>query len=401
MVKLTLGGKEALDRLAARISQEKRIPGFVFGASAIDEEIYFKGGGCKVVNDPSSGQVDPDSVFWVCSQTKFIVHLAALQLIERGKFSPETPVSEFFPEFTNPIILGDIESTPPSYRPAKTTVYVKHLLNFSSGLFYPVPPVPNAGLPPSYTAPHNMEDPHSEFFKNLKGDLPGIPLKFEPGTDFAYGYSSDILGFIVEKVSRKTLDQYCQENIFAPLGMKSTFYLTPEVKERSITLSFRRDGQLEPWADQVELIERDPTKVSLFIGGIGIYTSLRDYLSLLRHILQIHTGRKTQGILTPSTVHDLFVPTLTQAGSESLDLFTQTLPGSQWSTGLAVTTYDWPMRRKNGSAFWSGWAGTYFFMDPTTGVAAVFGTQIVPSRDSEVLKLYAEFEETLYAGLVE
>ena len=116
----------------------------------------------------------------------------------------------------------------------------------------------------------------------------------------------------------------------------------------------------------------------------------------------------------------MFVPTLTDAGSKSVDMFTMVFPpGGQWSTALALTTTDWPKRRKKGSAFCtsprntvnficaydldcvpgSGWAGTYFWIDPTTGIAAVFGTQIIPSRDIEVIQTFFNCEETLYAGL--
>lgn len=59
----------------ARIAQEKKIPGFAFGATTVDEEIYFNAGGYKVVNDPSSGAVDKDTVFWICSMTKLLAHV--------------------------------------------------------------------------------------------------------------------------------------------------------------------------------------------------------------------------------------------------------------------------------------------------------------------------------------
>lgn len=99
---------------------------------------------------------------------------------------------------------------------------------------------------------------------------------------------------------------HSQENIFKPLGMGSTFYRTPEVEAKILKLSFRRDGKLEPWSGQSEIIEQDPSKgqellncqqpdsltkkillVSLFLGGVGLYSSLRDYLTFLRHILQL------------------------------------------------------------------------------------------------------------------
>ncbi|KIM38847.1 hypothetical protein M413DRAFT_19920 [Hebeloma cylindrosporum] len=405
MVKLTPSGKDALDNLIASAAHGGKIPGFVFGATTADEEIYFKGSGNKVFGDPSSGEVDPDSTLWVCSQTKMIAHIAALQLIEQGKFTQSTPVSEFFPEFANPIVLDDISSTSPSFKQAKTVVTVKHLLNFSSGLYYPVDRDAASRMPNAYAEAHDMQDPHSTFFKTVKVNeeiCPESRLKFEPGTDFAYGYSSDVLGFIVEKVSGKTLEQYFQDHIFKPLGMKGSFYLTPELEENMLSLTYRRNGVLEAWNYQPEttVIERDPTKVSRHLGGVGLYISLRHYLTLLRHLLQIHAGTATNPILKQETVHEMFVPTLTDAGSKSVDMFTVVVPpGGQWSTALALTTTDWPKRRRKGSAFWSGWAGTYFWIDPTTGIAAVFGTQIIPTRDIEVIKTFASCEETLYAGL--
>ncbi|KAF8964809.1 beta-lactamase/transpeptidase-like protein [Flammula alnicola] len=406
MVKLTSGGKEALDNLVARVAQEQKIPGFVVGATNIDEEIYFKSGGYKVVNDPTSGKVEEDSIFWICSMTKLIAHIGALQLIEQGKLSVETPVADFFPQFANPIILDDVTSPNPSFTPAKTVVRVKHLLNFSSGLFYPVRTDAGSRMSDVYYGPHDMKDPHSSFFEILKGDLPGIPLKFEPGTDFVYGFSSDVLGFIVEKVSGETLEVYLQENVFQPLGMKASFYLTPDLKEKLLPLAFRKGGKLEPWVDQpgTRIIETDPAKLSCHLGGVGLYVSLKDYLTLLRHLLQIHAGKAHHPILKNESVHSLFVGTSTEEGAKNLDLFIN-FPnkGHSWSTALAVCNADWPNRRKKGSAFWSGWAGTHFFMDPTTGIAAVYGIQLVSitsgSRDPDNLAVFSEFEETLYAGL--
>ena len=98
-----------------------------------------------------------------------------------------------------------------------------------------------------------------------------------------------------------------KENIFDPLGMKTSFLLTPDLKERAVNLAFRdSNGTLNPWANQIELIEQDPTKgmqkqtispwgvwslswsVRVFYGGAGLYSSMRDYLKLLRHLMQIH-----------------------------------------------------------------------------------------------------------------
>ncbi|KAF8873806.1 beta-lactamase/transpeptidase-like protein [Gymnopilus junonius] len=381
MVRLSESGKKALDRFCGTIAQEKKIPGFVFGATTADEEIYFNSGGYK------------GALFWICSMTKLLAHIAALQLIEQGKLTEDTLVSKFFPEFANPVIVHDTVAPNLHTTPQRIRFY---------GLFYNYAARPDKPL--YSTIPHSLIAPHQKWI--LKGDLPGIPIKFEPGTDFVYGYSSDVLGFVVEKVTGQTLEQYLQENIFGPLGIQGSFYMTPELTERLITLSFRRaDGGLEPWADQTtRLPERDPSKVFLHFGGIGLFTSLNDYLTLLRHILQIYSGKLTNGILTQATVREMFEPASNDAGMRSLDLYMNSQPGNRWSTALAICGTDWPRgdeKELHSVSFvsWSGWAGTYYFMDASTGIAAVFGTQIVPSRDPEVLKCYVEFEETLYSSL--
>ncbi|CAA7269891.1 unnamed protein product [Cyclocybe aegerita] len=140
---------------------------------------------------------------------------------------------------------------------------IAHLLNFSSGLYYPIKEDIVFVIPEPYATTYNQnEDVHERFFNVLKGPYPAIPLQFEPGTDFTYGWSSDILDFIVEKLSGKTLEVYCQENMSGPLGLTTSFYLTPEIKEKLIPLTYgnQQTGSFEPWAEQMKLIQMDPGK---------------------------------------------------------------------------------------------------------------------------------------------
>ncbi|KAF8964756.1 beta-lactamase/transpeptidase-like protein [Flammula alnicola] len=402
MTTLSPSGERALNNFIKETVEAKKIPGFVFGVSNVDGEIFFQGGGTNIVNDPASGEVNPDSVFWLCSQTKMIAALAALKLVEQGKISFDTPLSDYLPEFRNPIIVDDTSTQKTTFRPAETVLTLKHVLNFSSGLFYPVVREGPNSLPDAYTSKeiHGTQDPISSFLRVITGDLPALPLKFEPGTDFVYGFSSDVLGFIVEKVSGKTLEEFCKEHIFGPLGMESSFYLTPALKRRLVALTFRgEDGGLNPWANQLKIIEQDPEKVSVHMGGVGLYSSMRDYLKLLRHILQINAGRPVVNpILKEETVHQIFEPALTEKGAKSLSEFI-TLPGTQWGTALAICTQDWPQHRRKGSVFWGGWAGTTHFIDPTSGIAVVFGVQVVPYGDAEVVQFSSKLEALLYSAL--
>ncbi|KAF8168532.1 beta-lactamase/transpeptidase-like protein [Crassisporium funariophilum] len=344
MATLTYAGTNALDNLVARTVEEKKIPGFVLG----------------------------------------VANLLALQSYETGhtcKLSFEDPISNYLPEFSNPGVLNDIMAETPTFKPAKNVM-----------------------------------------------------------KSVAYGFSSAAIGFVVEKVSGQSLEAYwCgsnhnapvevsssetmfsgKEHIFNPLGMKSSFYRTPDLKLKAIEPAWRNgDGKLEAWANPSILIEQDPTKgmhipkphlrltlysrpfseVHRLMGGIDSFIHLFPRLSNTRW----EAGKAANPILKLETVQSLFQPTLTDVGAKSLDAFTW-LFGTpqdrkcQWSAGLALCLDDWPGRRRKGSAYWAKWAGTYGYIDPSTGIVAVFGTQVIPTADSEVLKVYAEFEEILHAG---
>ncbi|KAH9474868.1 carboxylate methylbutanoyltransferase mlcH [Psilocybe cubensis] len=365
MVVLTKTGKGAMDNLVAEISRNKRIPGFLFGATSATEEIYLKPSGYNIVNDPASGLINEDSTFALCGQGKIITHLAALQLVERGLVTLETPISDYIPEFADLVVLDDQLADVFTFKPAKTIMRLKHVLNFTSGMFYPLKGFSLAQQPEAYIAPYTKDDPISQFLSFIKGDLPGIPLLFEPGENYVHGWSSDIAGFLVEKITGQTLEEYLQENIFKPLNMKASFYLTPDIKDRLVDMTFRRNDILEAWA----------------------------------------AGAATNPILTSKTVEQLFEPVLNEQGSKSLDRFLTMDPftpatHTQWSVGgFALSGSDLPGRRKKGSGFWIGWAHTLFLIDPASGIATVFGAQIMPAGDREIFEVVAELEEALYAGL--
>jgi methyl acetate hydrolase len=163
-------------------------------------------------------------------------------------------------------------------------------------------------------------------------------------------------------------------------------------------------------------------------GGIGGFGTLPDYLTILRHLLQIEAGHDVpSAILKQETVKDLFVPRLSATAALGLNAITQiTDPQStdlNWSVAAAVNVKDWEGRRKAGSltcelsscnihgsiiqtmadcghTTGSGWAGTWYFVDPKTGIAMVFGSQVVPPMDSVTREILDKAEAIVYANLV-
>ncbi|KAJ7721020.1 beta-lactamase/transpeptidase-like protein [Mycena metata] len=395
-LKFSVAQKDVFRKIMSDAVASKSTPAVFFGVTSTDGPIYMHTEGKRLVDDPSSADIDEDTIFWICSQTKLITTIAALQLIEQGKITLDTPAETILPELANPVVVTGYDKEtgrPSTTTPAKGKITLGDLLNHSSG-------IDTSGIKLGQA---------NEIFLVLtagQGSLPGIPLKFEPGTNFNYAVSIDCVGFIVERLSGKSLEQYFQDHIFAPLGITSaSFYLTPPRKERLLPLSYRtKSGVIESWKGP-PVIDQDPAHVRVLFGGSALYSTQKDYLTILRHLLQIKAGVATSPILTPASVDKLFEPTHSSGGAKTLEMFAASpyfeLPagGAQFSRGLFVNTVDVPGKRKAGSGAWGGWANTSFFVDPTTGVAAVFGTQLAPTGDKDHNRLLDALERALYAAL--
>ncbi|KAJ7696044.1 beta-lactamase/transpeptidase-like protein [Mycena rosella] len=402
MVSLSEQKQDVIRGIMSRAVESKTLPALFCGITDRNGEIFMHQAGRKIVDDPTSEPLDEDAVFWLCSQTKLITSIAALQLIEQGKIQLSTPVSEILPELANPIIVTarDANGKPSATAPAKNPITFGQLLNHTSGMEYNLD---GARYTQATKHAYSKDEDSSTFFRLHQGSFPGELLKFEPGTDFAYGNSTECVGFIVERLSGKSLDQYFKDHIFSPLGITfASFRLTPDLKERLLPLYIRdSEDKLARWISKPPTINQDPETI-LHFGGEGLYSSLKDYLAVLRHLLQMKEGTATNPILSGPSVAAIFEPTLDIPASETLaKMFGLPVGSAQFSRALMLQTVDLPGRRKKGTGSWAGWACTSYFVDPEEGLAVVFGTQLIPTDgwDRAYQRLWLEVEEAIYAGL--
>ncbi|KAJ6512901.1 beta-lactamase/transpeptidase-like protein [Mycena sanguinolenta] len=421
--KLSEAQTDALNKILADAVSSKTTGAVFFGVTNAEGPIYIGTAGTKFPDDPESGAIDEDTIFWLCSQTKLITTIAALQLVDQGKITLDTPVETVLPELAAPVVITGDADQPTTTASAQNKITFGQLLNHSSGLAYALyrSSIPNQ-MSRVYSHSYKDEDV-SAFFKMLKGSLSSVPLAFEPGTNFAYGFGTDCAGFVVERLSGKSLEQYFQDHIFSPLGITSaSFYLTPSLKDRLLPLAQRNEnGVVERW-NAPPVFDQDPTHVRVHLGGVGLYSSQKEYLTVLRHLLQIKgessnsefrfpewankiiAGCAVNPILSSAFVDIMFSPTLTPAGatafSEMVDPHLGLPTGAaQYSRGLFVTTADVPGKRRKGSGAWGGWASTDYFVDPTTGIAAVCGMQVAPTSDSTHKRLSNVLEREVYTAL--
>ena len=381
---------ERADLLLQNAASRGDVPGVVAAATTADETLYEGGFGERVTG--SGVAMTPDTVGWIASMTKAVTAAAAMQLVEQGKLQLDRPAGEVVKHLGEVEVLERFDDAgQPVTRPPSRPVTLRHLLTHSAGYAY------------------EMWSRDVIRYQEARG-LPQIitcqdaalntPLLFDPGDRWEYGINLDWAGKMVEAVSGQTLGQYLTDHIFEPLGMRDTaFKITPSMNARLAKIHARTaDDSLEPM-DLV--LEQNP---EFEMGGGGLYSTVGDYLKFVRMILNNGSADGTQ-VLRPETVAEMSV---NQMGDCRVCKLTTVMPefsadaeffpgmDKTWGLSFMINTEQAPTGRAAGSLAWAGLANSFYWIDPTNGIAGVYLTQILPFADKKSLSLYLDFERTVY-----
>jgi CubicO group peptidase (beta-lactamase class C family) len=377
--------------LAAAVGQN-RIPGVVAAAVTRDGVIFEGAAGAR-----SAARAEPmpvDAVFRIASMTKAITAVAAMQLVEQGALSLDGPAKEILPALGEVKVLIGFDANGPVLRPPRSEITLRRLLTHTAGFAYETwnakiaRYVRETGLPP---------------MRSAKLGALAVPLANEPGERWEYGVNIEMVGRMIEAVSGRDLETHLQAHVLQPLGMVDTSYMSrPAWEDRLAGVHARgADGTLEPVASP----PIDEARREFFPGGGGLFSTAHDYLRLLRALLN---GGELDGvrILKSATVammgenhmgalNVLPLPSEMPGLSNPVDL----MPGitKKWGLSFLINSEAIPGGRAAGSLAWAGLMNTYFWLDPATGVAGVFMTQILPFADKIVLDACDAFERAVYA----
>jgi CubicO group peptidase (beta-lactamase class C family) len=362
----------------------------VTAAVATADKVIYTGAFGK--RDSASGMdVASDSIFAIASMTKAITSTAALQLVERGKLSLHEPASKHLPELEKLEVLEGFDAAgKPMLRPAKKQVTLAQLLTHTSGF--------------AYDTWHDAMFQYSSKISNagFRGPLKPTPLAFEPGSRWQYGYSTDWAGRLVETVSGQTLEQYFQDNILRPLGMKDTSFLLPTEKFNRLVSSYQRtkDGQ---WKEDPRTPPAPPTA---FSGGGGLYSTSPDYIRFTQMILNKGRGPGKEQILQAKTVDMM---TSNQVGGLRAGILKTSRPElsadvdfhpgftDKFGYGFLINTAPYTGGRSAGSLAWAGIRNTFYWIDPKRGIGAVVMMHFLPFVDPEAIGLLGDFERGVYS----
>jgi CubicO group peptidase (beta-lactamase class C family) len=359
---------------------------------ASSDKILYSGAFGK--RDAASGvAVQPDSIFQIASMTKAITSAAAMQLVERGKLKLDEPVARHLPELGKLDVLEGFDAAgKPVLRPARKPVTLRHLLTHTSGFAYP-----------------NWCEEMFKYTQATQPLPPGVvaplvPLAFEPGTRWQYGYSTDWTGRLVETVSGLNLEQYFQRNILQPLGMKDTSFIFPAEKfDRLVSQSRRQNG-----GPLQEVPRAIPPKPAAFNGGGGLTSTAPDYVKFMQMILRYGRSGVRDEILTAKSVEAMSVNQIGGLRAGILKTFQPNIssdvdvhPGEvdKWGLGFLINQVAYPGGRSAGSLAWAGIYNTFYWIDPSRGICGVIMMQFLPFVDREAVGLLGDFERSVYANI--
>ncbi|MBS0562644.1 MAG: beta-lactamase family protein [Proteobacteria bacterium] len=375
-----------LARLSAVLRErvdQGHLPGIVALIGRRDRVAYFEAFGKR---DPASGAAMPlDAIFRIYSMTKPIVSVAIMMLMEEGRLLLNQPVSAFLPEFAQmdvaEIVDGKIER-----RRARNAMTVQDLLRHTSGLTYEF-----RGAGPVHKAYMDAKIyRRSQDNADQAAMLAGLPLLHEPGTVWEYSRSTDVLGRLVEVVSGRTLGAFLSERILEPLGMADAGFHVPAEKQDRLAQGFAKDP--DTGEDVMLLDVREPARFES--GGGGMVASTMDYA---RFVQMLANGGAMRGVrlLSRKTVALMTADHLGPIKG-SADLLP---PGYGFGLGFAVRTHAGIATTPGsvGQYYWSGAAGTTFWVDPAEQLFAILMIQ-APGPREHYRNL---FRDLVYAAIEE
>jgi CubicO group peptidase (beta-lactamase class C family) len=305
-----------------------------------------------------------DTIFRIFSMTKPIVSVGIMMLLEDGHLLLADPVAKYIPEFSDQKV-GIENSGKLDLAPAKRPMTIQDLLRHTSGLTYDHT---GNGLVQQLYQQSRLR---SRKITNAEHAtmLAGMPLICQPGAEWNYSRSTDILGRIIEVISGKSLSAFLTERILAPLQMAETAFHTGEQNAGRLAEPFAND----PWnGDKVQLFNM-LEKPAMESGGGGLVSTTMDYARFCQMLSNGGSldgnrivGRKTLQLMSS----DHLGPDVRVQG-------TLVPAGHSFGLGFAVRTHQGmaPFAGSVGQFFWSGMAGTFFWVDPTEELFAVFMSQ--------------------------
>ena len=355
--------------------QLKNIAGGVAYIYQDNKVVYHKAFG--YANLAEQTKMEVGSIFRIASQTKAIISIAFLQLIEKGKVGLDEPIEKYIPSFSNQKV-AIIEADTFKLVSKNRSITIRDLLTHQSG-------ISAQDEFPKYKVlfdKYKLNQPLNNGYNSLKEEVDQIatmPLVHQPGERFSYGLSTNVIGSLIEIISGMPLDAYLNKNVFGPLQMQDTYFYLPKEKQNRLVKVYSKYSK-------DSLIEIDPKiypvnyplqeKGQYFSAIGGLVSTTHDYGSFLQCLLR--NGKKKNGkqLIGEAILHEFWT---NQLGDKTF-IFGGVKSLNNFGLGVGLTTKSGQIinNASEGSFFWGGAFNTAYMVDRKRNLITIFCFQRAP-----------------------
>ena len=389
-----------IDTHFERYVDDGRLPGWLVLVSRGGQVVHLSTYGQR---DKEAGlPIELDTLFRFYSMTKPVTSVAAMMLYEEGAFELKDPVAKFIPSFRDLRVFKGGSALAPVTAPATEPMRIWHLLTHTSGLTY--------GFHHSHPVDALYRAAGFEWGTPPDLDLAAccdrwaqLPLLFEPGAEWNYSVSTDVLGRVVEVASGQSLDRFFAERIFEPLGMTDTSFYAAEGDHDRLAALYARNPA-DGVAFRIDMMgDAAKSAPSALSGGGGLVGTAADYHRFTQMLLgdgQVDATRLL-GTRTVRYMASNHLPGGADLEAFGRPLFSETTFDGM-GFGLGFSVVDDPVKNKvlasSGEFAWGGAASTAFWVDPAEDLTAIFLTQLLPSS---TYPIRTQLKQLVYQALID
>jgi CubicO group peptidase (beta-lactamase class C family) len=365
---------------------DKKLAGIVTVIARKGKIIHFENVG--KLNIETGEDIQKDSLFRIYSMTKPIVSVAAMMLLEEGKFQLDDPVEKYLPAFKDAMVLVEDIEVPQSH-----PFTIRELMSHQAGLTYGV--FSDTAVDKRYRAAKILRN---KDLAEMVEALGQIPLLNQPSSKWVYSVSADVLGRLIEVISGQPLDEFLLLRMFTPLKMQDSFFEVPNNKIQRFGTNHRLDVETNALA----VVDRPDSStfandVTFFSGGGGLVSTAADYLRFSQMLLN---GGELDGIriISPKSIELMTTNHLAPGVKSGFGERPGVAGTFGFGLGFGIATAQ-PLTGLGslGEYTWGGAAGTIFWNDPKEDLTAVLMVQMMRNP----YPLRSEFKNLVYQAIVE